>query len=340
MKLQIENLSVTLDKTPILRDLSLTVEEGSFFSLLGPSGCGKSTLLKTVAGIYTPTAGCILLGGREITSLPPHKRGTVILFQDIRLFPHMTVLENVAYPLKMQGVPRTERQKAALALLEKVQLSGYGTRRPSSLSGGEQQRAALARALAAKPSLLLLDEPFSALDENLREEMRALVLTLHREFHMTTVLVTHDRAEALSMSDHIALMFHGELGQCGTPREVYRHPASRRIAEYFGSAAFFEGTATDGIFRCGSLQLPTPCPEGPCALCLRPSAWQLGESGLPCTVQALRFAGEEILLTLRAENGALLQKRLSTPPAVTIGDTVFVTADPAEALFFPPEVTP
>ena len=340
MKLRIKDLSVTLEKKPILKNLSLTVEEGSFFSLLGPSGCGKSTLLKTIAGICSPSSGLILLGDREITALPPHLRGTVILFQDIRLFPHMTVQENVAYPLKMQGIPRAERQKAASALLEKVHLSGYEARRPVSLSGGEQQRTALARALAAKPSLLLLDEPFSALDENLREDMRALVLSLHREFHMTTVLVTHNREEALSMSDYVALMFHGELEQYGTPQEVYCRPANRRIAEYFGGAAFFDGTVADGYFHSGDITLPASRSDGSCTLCLRPEAWQLGRSGFPCTVQSMRFAGDEILLSLLEKNGVLLQKRLSAPPAFSLGDTVFVSVDPAKVLYFPTEVTP
>ncbi len=233
MKLQVEDLRVTLNKQPILQDLSLTVEEGEFLSLLGPSGCGKSTLLKTIAGICSPQAGRILLGDADITALPPHKRGTVILFQDIRLFPHMTVGENVAFSLKMQGIPKDQQQTTAAALLEKVQLGGYADRAPLSLSGGEQQRVALARALAAKPRLLLLDEPFSALDENLREDMRGLVLQLHREFQMTTLQVTHDRQEALSMSHRVALMFRGKLAQVGTPRQVLEAPADEQVAMYF-----------------------------------------------------------------------------------------------------------
>ena len=177
MKLKIEGLSAGYDKDFVIQDLSLSVNQGEFLSLLGPSGCGKTTLMKAVAGILPAQGGRILLDGEDITGLPIHKRGTVIVFQDMRLFPHMTVEENVAFPLKMQGVSRAGRLEQARDLLEKVQMGGFRDRRPSELSGGQQQRAALARALAARPRLLLLDEPFSALDENLREDMRNLVLS-------------------------------------------------------------------------------------------------------------------------------------------------------------------
>ena len=191
MKLKIENLSSGYDDDVVLKDLSLEVSEGEFLSLLGPSGCGISTLMKTIAGIIPAQKGNIFLDGRDITNLPVHKRGTVVVFQDMRLFPHKTVAENVAFPLKMQGVPKQERLKTAEALLEKVQMGGFGNRRPGELSGGQQQRIALARALAAQPKLLLLDEPFSALDENLREDMRHLVLQLQKEFSMTVILVNY-----------------------------------------------------------------------------------------------------------------------------------------------------
>lgn len=338
MKLEIHGLSVTLQKHEILRDISLTVEEGAFFSLLGPSGCGKSTLLKTIAGIHAPAAGRILLGGRDITALPPHKRRTVIVFQDMRLFPHMSAAENVAYPLRMQGMEKAERLAEAARLLGRVQLAGYDARRVASLSGGEQQRVALARALAAKPDLLLLDEPFSALDENLREEMRRLVLALHREEHMTTVLVTHDREEALAMSDRVALLFQGRLGQCGTPEEVYGQPRDRRTADYFGGCAYFSGAVRDGQFHAGTLTLPADLPDGPRTLCLRPGAWTLSPEGaLRCRVESLRFAGEETVLTLRAENGAQLRRRLPGRPAFAEGQELGVAVDAARAIYFAEE---
>lgn len=233
-KLEVKHLCVKLKGNKILDDLHFSVERGEFMSLLGPSGCGKSTLLKTIAGITPIEAGEIYLDGKEISSVPAHKRGAVIVFQDMRLFPHMTVAENVAFPLKMQGKNKKERLADASLFLEKVKLSGYEDRRVSQISGGQQQRVALARALAARPDLILLDEPFSSLDENLREEMQELVLSLHRELKMTTVMVTHDRTEAFKMSDRVAVMFSGRIHQTGTPSQVYSAPADIQVSQYLG----------------------------------------------------------------------------------------------------------
>lgn len=206
MKLEIENLSVALEGRDILRGVSLRVEEGEFLSLLGPSGCGKTTLLKTVAGIIAPRSGGIRLDGEDLTGLPPHKRGVVILFQDIRLFPHMTAAENVSFPLRMQGVGRRERLEQAEELLSRVRLPGWGPRRVESFSGGERQRVALARALAAKPRLLLLDEPFSALDALTKREIHRWYLEMMGELGLTTLFVTHDIDEAVLLSDRVYIL--------------------------------------------------------------------------------------------------------------------------------------
>lgn len=338
MKLEIENLSVALEKRAILRDVSLQVEDGEFLSLLGPSGCGKTTLLKTVAGILAPCGGRIHLGGEDLAPLPPHRRGVVILFQDIRLFPHMTAAENVAFPLKMQGVGRSDRLRRADGLLARVRLAGQGSRRVGALSGGEQQRVALARALAAKPRLLLLDEPFSALDENLRDDMRSLVLSLHREFHMTTVLVTHDREEALSMSDRVALLFHGEIEQCGTPEAVYRRPATRRAADYFGGCAYLDGEVRSGVFRCGLTALPAALPEGRYSLCLREEMWRPAEGGAyALTVEQVRFCGSQTLVTLAAADGTVLQKRFPGAVPFQTGDVLSFDLDLGDPVLFPQE---
>lgn len=338
MKLSIENLSVTLEKREILRNVSLQAAEGEFVSLLGPSGCGKTTLLKTVAGLLAPCGGRLRLGGEDVTSLPPHRRGVVILFQDIRLFPHMTAAENVAFPLRMRGLGRRARLEQAEKLLDRVRLPGYGERRISALSGGEQQRVALARALAAEPRLLLLDEPFSALDENLRDDMRSLVLSLHREFCMTTVLVTHDREEALSMSDRVALLFHGEIEQCGAPEEVYLRPATRRAADYFGGRAYLDGAVRGGVFRCGLMTLPTALPEGRYSLCLREEMWRPAERGpYALTVEQVRFCGPRTLVRLAAADGTVLRR--SFPGAVSFqeGDVVRFELDVGEPVLFPRE---
>lgn len=233
MKLEIKDLTVDIDKKRILSDVSLGVTENEFHILLGPSGCGKSTLLKTIAGIYSAESGSIMLDGALINDMPPHKRGTVIVFQDMRLFPNMTVSENVAYPLRVMRVKKEERRAKAAEFLSYVQLEGFDDRRISSLSGGQQQRVALARALAAKPKILLMDEPFSSLDENLRDDMRMLVTDIHKRFGMTTIMVTHDRQEAFSMADRISLMFDGRIVQTGSPQEVLSHPADERVRIYF-----------------------------------------------------------------------------------------------------------
>ena len=203
MRLSITDLNVELNNTPILKDVSLGIEEGEFVSLVGPSGCGKSTLFKAIAGIVPVKSGEIVLDGEKLNDVPAYKRGIVIVFQDMRLFPNMTVSENIAYPLKIKGVDRLERKARTEELLADVQLEGLGDRRVHQLSGGQQQRVALARAIAAEPRMMLLDEPFSALDEELREDMRQLIKKLHNEFHMTTLMVTHDINEARLMSDRI-----------------------------------------------------------------------------------------------------------------------------------------
>ena len=221
--LEVNGLFVDIKGQPILKGVDFSVKGGELMGLLGPSGCGKSTLLKAVAGILPPKSGSILIGGEDMANVPPHKRGAVIVFQDMRLFPNMTALENVAFPIKMQGVPKRQRLEQAEQLMKSVQLCGLERRRINELSGGQQQRVALARALAAQPRLLLLDEPFTALDNELKEEIRALVLELHKEFRTTTVLVTHDRQEAFAMADRIAVMRDGRVMRQGARDEMAEH---------------------------------------------------------------------------------------------------------------------
>lgn len=247
-KLSIENIHVKIGGSLIINDLSLAVDEGDFISLLGPSGCGKSTLLKTIAGINEVYSGSIKLDGEIINDKPAYKRGAVIVFQDMRLFPNMNVAENVAYPLRIQGMSKADRMEKASEYLAYVRLEGMEGRRTHSLSGGQQQRVALARALAARPKLLLLDEPFSSLDENLREDMRKLVNDLHRQFGMTTIMVTHDRQEALSMADKVAVMFDGQIVQTGSPKEILYNTQNERVKKYFEDCIYVSGIVKSGVF--------------------------------------------------------------------------------------------
>ena len=220
MGLSIDKLEVKLQKDEILHEISLEIKEGEFISLLGPSGCGKTTLLKSIAGLLEISSGEMWLNGESITETPPEKRGTVIVFQDLRLFPHMTVEKNITFPMELKKVPKDVQKATVKKLLEAVQLPGFENRKIRQMSGGQMQRVALARALAANPKVLLLDEPFSGLDEELRVEMAALVKRLHEEWKITTILVTHDRREALQLSDRIALMGEGKIICYDTPEII------------------------------------------------------------------------------------------------------------------------
>ena len=336
MKLKIENLSSGYDEDVVLRDLSLAVAEGEFLSLLGPSGCGKSTLMKTIAGILPARKGRIYLDGQEITNLPVHKRGTVVVFQDMRLFPHKSVAENVAFPLKMQGIPKQERLKTAEMLLEKVRMAGFGSRKPGELSGGQQQRIALARALAAQPKLLLLDEPFSTLDENLREDMRHLVLQLQKEFHMTVILVTHGREEALSMSDRVALLFDGQLNQIGTPgmSTNVRKPSRLRIT--LETASTSQVLSKMAFSRPRAFPAQPPFPTVLTTSCPALTAWNSAQRVIILSGwKKLSSGGTDSLICLRSQDDTLWKKACRGPVVVQAGDIVYAQLTVTNPVLFP-----
>jgi putative spermidine/putrescine transport system ATP-binding protein len=229
-----------------VRDLSASVQQGEFLTILGPSGSGKTTILSLVAGLTAPTAGQIRIAGRDVTHLPPQDRRIGLVFQSYALFPHLSVFKNVAFPLAVRGKPREEIATRVAAALARVRLGGLENRRPSQLSGGQQQRVALARALVFEPDILLLDEPLGALDRKLREEVQVELKSLQRDLGITTLLVTHDQEEALSLSDRILVLDGGSVQQIGAPDEVYRRPANRFVADFLGLANMFDGTVTIG----------------------------------------------------------------------------------------------
>lgn len=246
----ISHVDVTYGDSRAVSDVDLRIEPGSFFTLLGPSGCGKTTLLRTIAGFITQSAGEIRVGDSRIDHLPPHKRDTGMVFQNYAIFPHLNVYENIAYGLKARNVTGAEKARRIEQALEMVDLDGYEKRLPRALSGGQQQRVVIARALAIRPRVLLMDEPLANLDAKLRVRLRNDIRKLQQELGITTVYVTHDQDEALSLSDRIAVMSHGLVEQVGTPTEIYERPVSLNVAEFIGTGNFRKARLAPG---------PRPC---------------------------------------------------------------------------------
>lgn len=245
--LELSDLTVRFGETTAVDDVSLTLEEGQVLAVLGPSGCGKSTLLRAVAGLERLDAGRIRWRGRDLAGVPTHRRGFALMFQDGQLFAHASVADNIAYPLRLRGAGRADRAARVGELLELVGLPGYADRRPTTLSGGEQQRIALARALAAEPELLLLDEPLSALDRSLRERLAGDLREILTATGTTAVMVTHDHDEAFTVADRMAVMLAGRVAQQGDTAQVWRHPVSREVAEFIGYEAVLEGPAAAAV---------------------------------------------------------------------------------------------
>ncbi|MBO6538704.1 MAG: ABC transporter ATP-binding protein [Rhizobiaceae bacterium] len=285
---EFQGVSKSFGDTIAVEKLNIAIEKGEFFSLLGPSGCGKSTTLRMLAGFLPPSTGRISVHGRDITRLPPEARGIGIVFQNYAIFPHMNVFDNIAFGLVERGEQKTEIARKVDAALEQVGLSGYGGRFERELSGGQKQRVALARVLVIEPEILLLDEPLSALDKKMREEMKFWIKDIQNSIGITTIYVTHDQSEALTMSDRIAVMSNGRLLQVGSPREIYEQPSSRFIAEFIGESNLLDVrvTSVNGV-SCevdlgGSLTVPARCskqvklsPDERVSLLLRPEMLRL-----------------------------------------------------------------
>jgi spermidine/putrescine transport system ATP-binding protein len=299
-------------------DVSLEIGEGEFFSLLGPSGCGKTTTLRMIAGFETPDAGRVLLQGSDVTTTPANRRPVNMVFQQYALFPHMTIYDNVAFGLKMRGVPRGEHRPRVTELLRIVSLEGYERRRPRQLSGGQQQRVALARALVNRPAALLLDEPLGALDVKLRKQMQLELKRIQHELGTTFVYVTHDQDEALAMSDRIAVMNGGRVEQLGTPRQVYEQPSTEFVADFIGSLNVLD---VDGA-----------------RLTIRPEHVHVGSppddaSRLAGTLAEVVYLGMYTQLYVDTRAGRVVSHRLASEPAARLqpGAAVTVWWSPGEA---------
>ena len=326
----------------MLKPIDLTIQAGELFFLLGPSGCGKSTLLRILAGLVEPDGGSIRFNGREITRLPAEKRRAAMVFQNYALWPHLTVFENVAFGLRAEGADNAKIRKEVADALELVQLADCAERKIPSLSGGQQQRVALARALAMRPDLLLLDEPLSNLDARLRDTMRREIRRIAKERELTAIYVTHDRQEALSMADRLAVMHQGILQQVGAPEEVYNLPVNRFVAGFLGDANFIDGTVTEnGLFRShfGEFQLaPTafrPETGRKVTAAIRPErirfAAQKGAHTFSAKLTDRTFLGECCEWKFDAD-GLALEVTESAPPMRRIGDVCELEFDPGHLI--------
>ena len=346
--LEISHLEKSFGPNRVVKDFSLDIAQGEFVSLLGPSGCGKTTVLRMVAGFETPSTGSITIDGQDVTGLRPNQRNIGMVFQAYALFPNLTVAQNVAFGMKVKGVPKAESDARVVEMLRLIGLSELGGRFPFQLSGGQQQRVALARALAVRPRVLLLDEPLSALDAKIRVSLRTEIREIQRELGITTIFVTHDQEEAMSMSDRIVVMNGGIAEQVGAPFDIYNRPKTKFVANFVGTLNTFETrveNASAGVVSIAGV--PMTLAEGGLALrdgaslaiALRPEALQLGridgrEVVLPATVEEVHFLGS--VIRLRADVAGTKVSldtfnRADTPPPA-IGSAVEISMSGRDAI--------
>jgi putative spermidine/putrescine transport system ATP-binding protein len=316
--LRLEGVGKSFGAQRVLESISLSIDRGEFLTLLGESGSGKTTLLRIIAGFEQATSGQIFLEGQRLDNLPPHRRPVHTVFQSYALFPHMNVFDNVAYGLRVRGESKTETKARVGMALAKVRMEAFAAHYPRQISGGQKQRVALARALVNRPKVLLLDEPLSALDANLRVEMQSELKELQRELGITFLFVTHDQSEALAISDRVVLLHRGRIEQCGSPREIYTRPRTVYVATFLGKSNLLRGTVRRGIADCGIFSVPVRCSDGPVLFSLRPEA--IGPASADAAdglvqfraqVVAEQFHGANTLFSLRCANDVELTARMA-----------------------------
>ena len=347
--LSLQHIKKDFGEGEVLSDISLDVHRGEFVTLLGASGCGKTTTLRIISGLETADEGRVLLGGRDMTDLPPEKRPVNTVFQSYALFPHMNVEKNVAYGLRLRGMDKRAIDKRVREMLELVQMSDHARRMPSQLSGGQRQRIAIARALALEPELLLLDEPLGALDLQLRRQMQVELKRLQKQLGITFIYITHDQEEAVNMSDRIAVMRSGRFEQIGTPEEIYDAPMTRYVAQFIGRSTILTGTVTavngdTAVIEDENGRYPADAsrarlaPGEACELCVRTERMRVSREpvpgfSLPCTVKEARYAGGSVLTYVTMAGGAEAvatgEERMAD--AAQPGDTVYLCWNPAQA---------
>ena len=332
LPIAVRRLSKAYGAVPVLDEIDLDVRPGEFLTLLGPSGSGKTTLLMAIAGFLRPDKGSIRFGDREVVQLAPHKRDIGMVFQNYALFPHMDVARNVGFPLRLRRMSASEISRRVEVALEMFQLGGFGSRRIDQLSGGQRQRVALARAIVFEPRIILMDEPLSALDKQLRERMQIELRQLHERLGTTTVYVTHDQREALTMSDRIAILDRGRIARIDTPRAIYDEPGSRFVAEFIGESLFLDVTVSDGVAHAAGTTVRArrlPLQRGRCSMVLRPERLRLlndGEGeGMNCfegRVTGAIYQGDTLLLQAALNDGSPVSLRLATGGAVSTPPSV------------------
>lgn len=344
--IRFDRVSKAFGSLTVVDNLDLNIQKGEFVSMLGPSGSGKTTLLMLLAGFERPTGGTVSVDGKRIDQLPPHKRNMGVVFQNYALFPHMTIAENVAFPLKMRSSTKADTQERVKRVLDMVQLGTMLERKPSQLSGGQQQRVALARALVFEPKVVLMDEPLGALDKQLRERMQLDIRELHHRLGLTIVFVTHDQSEALTMSDRIAVFNRGKIEQIGSPSQIYDHPATQFVAEFIGETNLIDGKVSSTHNGQTQIRLAngqdirvdaqTPLHAGQdIRLSLRPERLRLNiddasGNNLPATVRDIVYHGDHLRVALDFAGQSLVTKADRSFQTMKIGDQVTLSFAPAD----------
>jgi ABC-type Fe3+/spermidine/putrescine transport system ATPase subunit len=340
-ELILKNLTIRFNALTVIRDLSLRISDGELVSLLGPSGAGKTTILRAVAGLIHPQQGEILIDGASVQKVPPEKRNAALVFQKPLLFPFLNVGQNIGFGLRMQKYSAADIQKRIADILQLTQLSGLQGRKVHELSGGQQQRVSLARALVLKPAILLLDEPLSSLDANLRQQMRELIQDIQKETRITTLFVTHDQSEALMLSDRVALMLDGQLRQVNTPQNLFYQPSDPEVARFFGGCNFIQGKILDGVFHSEFVVAPARNMDSNghmITATIRPEDMQISDHAdlaLEAQVQKANFEGSVTRLWVQCKGRSFVI--LTSASDYHAGQNVRIGLPPDKVILFPPQ---